>query len=376
MCICIYTSACSSSSSSSKLITLNIHEKVHSAQRLRASSSVCSSPCCRPAATARRPAVPCSKRYHHHEGDDTARALAALTRSPTHDPLMALGPGTVALLSAILDAVRRCNVTAWLPVLGVIFLSDDPWSVDAGRVSATADVDRAVAAMRTLFDSPALLTEVSVHLARRTRDAETFASAPFAPAAEDPDPTPDGSTSAQPDQQHPPRRRHLRRSGGIDGEEENEDTGDESFAELRCRVAALQLQMDDVTAVVRRNERITKDLLSSFHFWSLLLLDELRSYRSAANNNSHSQTGVRSPQISDGVIDNLTQRMGRIVTGAASPPHSSTLVPPFAPERSVIIHDEAIRPAENRSPPLSTSSSISDNPRPRRVFRDGKWIVQ
>lgn len=138
---------------------------------------------------------------------------------------------------------------------------------------------------------------------------------------------------------------------------------DESFAELRCRVAALQLQLDDVTAVVRQNEKNTKDLLSSFHFWSLLLLDELRSYKHA----------VRSP------VSTPTQSQAADM-GAGLPPMRPL---PAGYKRDGASGDvyAAFSAATNGAWSAKGNASIATSPRapkgelkPKRVFRDGKWV--
>lgn len=315
-----------------------------------------------------RPAVP-------------ARVLASLTRTPSRDNLQTLGAGAVSLLSAVLDAVRRCAVTQWLSVLGVLFLADDPWSVEVGHIGSAVDVDRAATAMCTLFDERDLLSDVTAALALQARDAESRAAAPFDLDAAGT--TPPTSTSWG----------HGR-----------EDTREESFAELRCRVAALQLQMDDVTAVVRRNERITNDLLSSFHFWSLLLLDELRGYRASAPVPTPVPSAMTKAQTTPlqtgslpghtGVLDSLSVRLGRIgippTAGVAAVPTTSTAgglsrrvaTPPGKSAGTgngpnTAAARELFGKAEGSKERLVDgrgSQGKGERRKPRRVFRDGKWV--
>ena len=187
-----------------------------------------------------------------------------------------------------------------------MFLADDPWVVEVGRARNSADVDRSSAAMRALYDHPDLLHHVS-HAASE------------------------------------------RRQESADALEETAVNGD-AFAELRCRVAALQLQLDDVTEVVRRNEKNTKDLLSSFHFWSLLLLDELRSYKSQE----------RAPDGSgstEGMLDSLSRRMGQIVN------RSSGTLPGSAGDNS----REGSRTGDK-------DARVRERRPTKRIFRDGEWV--
>lgn len=237
------------------------------------------------------------------------RALSALTRAPSTPDVTQLADGAVVLLSALVDAVRRCDATAWLGVLGVMFLADDPWAVDVGLHQAP-DADRASAAMHTLFAQPQLLADA----AKLSQHVPDFANG---------------------DEQHAPSH--------------------EAFAELRCRIAALQLQLDDVTAVVRRNEKNTTDLLSSFHFWSLLLLDELRGYR---------QENLASD--SRGGRDAAFEAFSRQLSGTDGSQSGS---------------DRGERREAPASPPRNPANNVTDPPalvhkqRPKRVFRDGKWVV-
>lgn len=207
-----------------------------------------------------------------------------------------------------------------------MFLANDPWVVEVGRVGDGKDIDRAAAAMRLLYERKAgLLAEVA---SQSSRDVGCY----------------------------------LGNEIDMDG-----STHGESFAELRCRVAALQLQLDDVTAVVRRNEKNSKDLLSSFHFWSMLLLDELRSYKSQVSGRSTGNSGMGTEgsegREADGMFDSIARQLGHAVSADSG-------------ERS----DRA--PAKKTSEggvtkvvKTGVGSPRADAPRAKRIFRDGKWIV-
>lgn len=251
----------------------------------------------------------------------TARALAALTRDPDVEQLEALGAGAVSLLAALVEAIRRCDAAAWVDVLGVMFLANDPWSIDVGRVGAAKDVDRSAAAMTALFERKAgVLAEVA---SRSSLDGRDLVG-------------------------------EMDREGSAHGE---------SFAELRCRVATLQLQLDDVTAVVRRNEKNTKDLLSSFHFWSMLLLDELRSYRAQLSGQSAGGSLQGNGKTEgEGVFDSFARHVGQAVGQIAG--ESST-------DSCTARRDGAVPPA---GAPGAKREGV-DAPRVKRVFRDGKWVV-
>lgn len=186
---------------------------------------------------------------------ETSR-LDRFVRRPEGATLRLLGAAASGLLTELGAAVRRCEVDAWVDVLGVMFLHDDPWKVEVGG----DDWEEIGQAMRWVVE------ESDLH--------------------------------------H--HHDHVPIEESVEG-----------VNELRCRVAMLQLQLDDISDVVRRNETRTKDLVTSFQFWSKLVLDELRAYKSS--------------------VDNLTT---------------------------------------TPSPPSSTPSSSSGSavPRPRRIFRDGKWV--
>lgn len=253
----------------------------------------------------------------------TTRALAALTKDPGVEQIEALGAGAVSLLAALVAAVRRCDAAAWVDVLGVMFLANDPWSIDVGRVGAAEDVDRSASAMTVLFERKAgVLAEVA---SRSILDVNEL-------------------------------RDEIDGEGSAHGN---------SFAELRCRVAALQLQLDDVTAVVRRNERNTKDLLSSFHFWSMLLLDELRSYKGQLSGRSAGVSLQGNGNVKaegEGVFDSFARHIGEAVGHVAG---DSSLDPGTAG------HDGAV---PSVGAPDAKREGV-DAPRVKRVFRDGKWVV-
>lgn len=224
----------------------------------------------------------------------------------------------MSLLAALVEAVRRCDAGKWADVLGVMFLADDPWAVEVGRVGDAKGVDRAAGAMRVLFEKKAgVLKEVA---AKSALDVAEM----------------------------------------VDGFEGEGSAHGESFAELRCRVAALQLQLDDVTAVVRRNEKNTKDLLSSFHFWSMLLLDEMRSYkaqisgRSAGTSLKGNESGSGRTTEGEGVFDSFARHVGQAVANVAGESSS----------------DSSTAKVEG-----TPTTAGGEQPRSKRVFRDGKWVV-
>lgn len=256
----------------------------------------------------------------------TPRALAALTRQPTADTLTDLGSGALSLLAGLVEAIRRCDAGKWVDVLGVMFLANDPWVVEVGRVGDSKDIDRAAAALRLLYERKAgLLAEVA---SQSTRDV--------------------GS--------------HLGNDIDMDS-----STHGESFAELRCRIAALQLQLDDVTSVVRRNEKNTKDLLSSFHFWSMLLLDELRSYKSQVSGRSTGNSGRGTEgsggREADGMFDSIARHLGH--AESADGCETSDRAPVKKTSESGLTN--VVKPG--------VGSPRADAPRAKRIFRDGKWIV-
>eukprot|EP00177_Eucheuma_denticulatum_P006902 GFKZ01012558.1.p2 GENE.GFKZ01012558.1~~GFKZ01012558.1.p2 ORF type:complete len:292 (-),score=41.64 GFKZ01012558.1:1341-2216(-) len=234
------------------------------------------------------------------------KALARLNDSPDEEALCALGAGAVSLLAALMEAVRRCEVDKWVDVLGVMFLADDPWVVEVGSVRNEHQVQRAAQAMRRLYEGGNLVAEAD------SRMKATFTEL------------------------------------GADAPEE------ESMAELRCRVAALQLQLDDVTAVVRRNEKNTKDLLSSFHFWSMLLLDEMRGYKSMVAKLAPPR------EASDGGFDNFVKGLtgGVPQAGAAETPS-----------------EQSGGESSGKAQSSGSLGKDSTGARPRRVFRDGKWVT-
>ncbi|CAN8073293.1 unnamed protein product [Agarophyton chilense] len=247
----------------------------------------------------------------------SSEQLQVLTENPQPTSVEHLNAGAASLLVALLEAVRRCKAEPWLQVIGVMFLADDPWAIDVGH-DKQLQVNKCVRAIEALFAN--------------SNAVESIASALNSETVELP----------------------------VDGE--FAATHDESYAELRCRVAALQLQLDDVTAVVRRNEQNTKDMLSSFHFWSLLLLDELRSYRLAVRSPLNTPTQSQaSAELSSGLplMRSLSPawRIGTDLSeqGArgSSPVNSVSAVSPYA------------------SVPTAQSEAI----RPKRVFRDGKWTT-
>ncbi|KAI0562351.1 hypothetical protein FGB62_61g153 [Gracilaria domingensis] len=250
----------------------------------------------------------------------SAEQLQALTDNPHPSSVERLNAGAASLLAALLEAVRRCKAERWLRVIGLMFLADDPWAIDVGHENQL-QVDKCVRAIEALF-----------------ADSEAVASAAAALNSETVELPVDGVFAA---------------------------STDESFAELRCRVAALQLQLDDVTAVVRRNEQNTKDLLSSFHFWSMLLLDELRSYKMA----------VRSPTNTP----SQPQAVSEMSAGLPS------MRPLSAAWRTDLVSNDESRGSSasstangNVTPAAASASGRPVKPepnRPKRVFRDGKWIT-
>lgn len=246
------------------------------------------------------------------------RALSDLTQTPSRTLLLALGPGPIALLIALFDAITRCRVEQWLDVLGVMFLADDPYAVEVGRSAGSQDADRASSAMRALFANPGMLIEVA-------NESE-------------------GEMS------------------GVGVHELEDSHSGDAFAELRSRVATLQLQLDDVTAVVRRNEQHTKDMLSSFHFWSMLLLDELRSYRSRERG-EHDGGEVRRNTGSD-VVSN---RVGALHVR----PEKSSGGKGGCHSRYTTERDDGTRGGN-----ICMTGNVDDieKPRLRRVFRDGRWV--
>lgn len=236
----------------------------------------------------------------------TPKALARLTDAPDEEALCALGAGAVSLLAALVEAVRRCEVDQWVDVLGVMFLADDPWVVEVGTARHEQQVQRAAQAMRRLYEGGHLLTEAVSRMKPTVTELEADA--------------PEG----------------------------------ESMAELRCRVAALQLQLDDVTAVVRRNEKNTKDLLSSFHFWSMLLLDEMRGYKSMVAKLAPTR------DASDAGFESFAKGLTRGVEQAGA---------------AEIASEQSGGESSGRAQSSGSLGKDSGGARPRRVFRDGKWVT-
>lgn len=261
----------------------------------------------------------------------TPRSLSALTRAPAREPLQALGSGAVSLLAALVEAVKRCSVSQWIDVLGVMFLADDPWTIEVGRNVHAESVDLAAAAMRTLYENVDMTADVAGLFANRL-DVKKELLHDF-----------EVGTSAH----------------------------DESFAELRCRVAALQLQLDDVTAVVRRNEKNTKDLLSSFHFWSLLLLDELRSYRKQERGERSGSGAGGDGQ--DGILEmfpkSIAQLINRPGTASAAGGSASESI-----DSSILGSSEGTSGTGASGGTRMPKGGKLDGQRSRRVFRDGKWV--
>lgn len=224
-------------------------------------------------------------------------------------------------MAALLDAVQRCNARTWLSVIGVMFLSNDPWAIDVGE-DAKVQLDICSVAIEQLFLDRKQVSEAACKLNSEANELPVE-------------------------------------------EMTHTDSGD-SFAELRCRVAALQLQLDDVTQVARRNEKNTKDLLSSFHFWSLLLLDEIRSYKNAAKGSSPLNA---TPTQTDTAFD----------MPAGVPPMRliNTVDPRF-------LHGVDTGGNSSGETTLTGAPAASGSTSPRvaktegrlkRVFRDGKWVL-
>lgn len=298
-------------------------------------------------------------------------ALTSLTRTPTRDSFVSLGYGAASLLCALVSAMRRCDASAWRDVVAIMFLCDDPWTIEVGRESniQERDIDRAIRTMPFLCDGHQMLNE---------------AIAEISPI--------------------PPHEVNL------DSEPVVASSYGDPFAELRCRIAAMQLQLDDITSTVRRNDRNVKDLLSSFHFWSLLLLDELRGYRAFCTESTGvSKSGLdgRSSTTSHTPFDCLVRRMGQMIGSSSSPPPPPTSVnspatpsPPCldvsrAPSRANATVTPVARsalPAASAAPagvskpvyvsPLQVVGACEHggkmtpaHARPKRIFRDGKWII-
>ena len=268
--------------------------------------------------------------------------LSSLTRSDfNEEKLNALGIGACSLLAALLEAIARCEAPAWLDVLAVLFLADDPWTVEVGRLAKPTDVDRATNIMRQLYEKREIVAKVSAALSK------------------------DGVELPPVEMELPPST--------------------ESFAELRCRVAALQLQLDDVTAVVRRNESNTKNLVSSFHFWSLLLLEEIRACKQQVAGNSEQlqqQGRIRTKRSMNGSSSDSGRN--REIVSQVRPvyvkPETTRTV------RTTLIGNGsqelgALRKEDNAQKNNVVNDGIastllrkkSDNGK-KRIFRDGKWI--
>lgn len=273
-------------------------------------------------------------------------------------------------------------------MIAVMFLSDDPWTVETGRCSTqhSQDIDRAIQTMSFLCENTSLLDAVVAQLT----------STVFI------DPTSESLADGV-----------ARSEGSVDTPVFTSNIAGESTAELRCRVAALQLQLDDVTAIVRRNERNVKDLLSSFHFWSLLLLDELRGYRTFVSERMGTQLGPSTSSSTSGapagdassIERAATPSTGPVPTGtpaqtiseqlladmtvmAGSPssffrqagaPGIASLVPSArggsSGASSTDVGNAATRAISGLSQDNRAEGMPKANTRPKRIFRDGKWIV-
>lgn len=233
-----------------------------------------------------------------------ASALFAFIKSPDKESLSGLGASALSLLTALIETVRRCEAEQWVEVLGIMFLAGDPWAVEVGKEGNEKEVEKAVQAILWMFESEELVKEVTAETTAMVREVDME---------------------------------------GMEGE---------SIAELRCRVAALQLQLDDVTAIVRRNEKNTRDLLSSFHFWSLLLLDELRGYKAMVGRGASSEAGQGDAleSLADSIGDAVKNRVGG--DGVTEPSD-----------------DDLEKGRTQKSTERGTAG------KPKRVFRDGKWIT-
>lgn len=304
-------------------------------------------------------------------------ALSTLAYSPSTENVVALGGGAVTMLVSVLDAIRRCEVVSWLPVFAVMLLSENPWTIEVGSTTTVNDMDRVISTMSFLFDNAYVLDKAVLELNGKSDDLPVERVADVTAV-----------TSSQ----------------------------EEPIVELRGRVAALQMQIDDVTAIVRRNERITRDLLSSFHFWSMLLLDELRGYRAVVSENASSK---RSPgDISSPPLDEMASQTSPLQPGNGSlqpgevniesiiGEHASSSKPPL-PVPSHGIKIDATRkgqsdltssaqfqsshsqrsawsaPGQNVSsqgpsqePVNSSKTHNREERKARRIFRDGKWVIQ
>lgn len=291
------------------------------------------------------------------------QSLAELTRTPNRETFIALGFGAASLLAALVHAIRRCNAAAWRDVIAVMFLSADPWTVEIGYESVIrdGDVDRAVNTMNFLYNQNQLLNDAVSQISSLQYNDEM---------------------------------------NTIDQAISSSNT--EAFAELRCRVAALQLQLDDISTTVRRNDRNMKDLLSSFHFWSLLLLDELRGYRSAVSDRpgpSKAPTESTNYPNVDGfealvrgvgpLRENVSPLVhisrGRSNSGhhsvghttysynpSSSPPYPSSAL---AAAHTSVSQDDSTSDAPTGHPSVADGRPIASPPRPKRIFRDGKWVL-
>lgn len=224
--------------------------------------------------------------------------------SPDRESLSALGVGALSLLAALIETVRRCEAEQWAEVLGVMFLAEDPWAVEVGREGNEKAVDEAVRVANWLFEREEEVKEVMSKVIATVREVDV---------------------------------------GGVEGD---------SIAELRCRVAALQLQLDDVTTVVRRNEKNTKDLLSSFHFWSMLLLDELRSYKAMVGKS------VSGDSTDGKALEKFAKSVGDTVKYGINEDSLSNG------------RDENLRKEQSQG-----AVERGVGVKPKRVFRDGKWIT-
>lgn len=185
----------------------------------------------------------------------------------------------------------------------MMFLAGDPWAVEVGKEGNKTEVEKAVGAIRWMFERGEVVKEVIARLTATVKEVD------------------------------------------VEGMES------ESIAELRCRMAALQLQLDDVTAAVRRNEKNTKDLLSSFHFWSMLLLDELRGYKAMVGKGASSECGQG--EVLESLANNIGYAVKNEVGGDNIGEHG----------------DEILKRREQKS--TERGATV----KPKRVFRDGKWTT-
>lgn len=260
-----------------------------------------------------------------------ACALAEFRRVASLDTLMALGTTAVSLLHATCTSMKQCHVLQWIPVIGIMLFADDPNALgdiithhhnintnnnghvhSAGPVDVVDDDDAVVHAQVGGHDSVTTTTvtnlvdldemiqidAVCAFLFKHHSQPLESAMSHFSSSLSSSHSSSSSSVSTPAtistfkasinNNNNNSTNDITNKSPATTATSHRDDDGDNDD-DIRGEISTLHAKVTELSSSVRRNEQLTNELLTSFQFWSMFLLEEVRGSSSTTTHHHHHQ---------------------------------------------------------------------------------------